>query len=135
MSSHINEAYQRLLTPLSRAEYLLECHHLPISEADQLDDIDFISRIMHVREEIEEAVSLNEVQPLIDENRGSCLIFLVCTFVKLWAKRVLAEMQNTVDELEALVGQEKWEGVKVAAVRLRYLEGIDKAARKWMENH
>ena len=44
-------------------------------------------------------------------------------------------MQNTVDELEVLVGQEKWEGVKAAAVRLRYLEGIDKAARKWMENH
>ena len=83
LSSHINEAYQGLLTPLTRAEYLLECHRLPISEADQLDDIDFISKIMHVREQIENAVSLNEVQPLIDENRGSCLSLLVCTFVKL----------------------------------------------------
>lgn len=44
-----------------------------------------------------------------------------------------AKMQETVKELEALVGQEQWERVKEAAVRLRYLEGIDRAAKRWSD--
>jgi molecular chaperone HscB len=48
---------------------------------------------------------------------------------------VPAKIQHTVTELEALVGREQWESVKDAAVRLRYLEGIDRAAKKWMDNH
>jgi molecular chaperone HscB len=72
LSSRINEAYQRLLTPLSRAEYLLECHHYPISETDQVDNLEFMSDIMHARETIEEAVDRDEVQFLTDENYGMC---------------------------------------------------------------
>jgi hypothetical protein len=49
--------------------------------------------------------------------------------------RAPAKIQHTVAELEALVGREQWENVKDAAVRLRYLEGIDRAAKKWMDNH
>ena len=72
LSSRINEAYQRLLTPLSRAEYLLECHHHPISEADQIDNMEFMSEVMQARETIEEAVNRDEIQILIDENHGLC---------------------------------------------------------------
>jgi len=115
LSSHINKAYQSLLTPLSRVEYLLERHYLPISETDQVDNVEFMTEVMQARETIEEAASQEDVQSLIDENR--------------------AKIQNTVAELETLVGQEKWENVKIAAVRLRYLEGIDRAAKEWMENH
>lgn len=71
LSSRVNEAYQRLLTPLSRAEYLLECHHHPISEADQVDNMEFMSEIMQIRETIEEAVNQDVIQLVIDENKGS----------------------------------------------------------------
>ena len=71
LSSRINEAYQRLLTPLSRAEYLLECHHHPISEADQVDNMEFMSKIMQIRETIDEAVDQDVIQSVIDENKGS----------------------------------------------------------------
>lgn len=113
LSSRINEAYQRLLRPLPRAEYLLECHQHPISEGDQVDNMEFMSEIMQTRETIEEAVDKDVIESLIDENR--------------------AKMQETVKELEALVGQEQWERVKEAAVRLRYLEGIDRAAKRWSD--
>jgi molecular chaperone HscB len=71
LSSHVNEAYQRLLTPLARAEYLLECHHHPISEADQVDDLGFMSEIMQIRETIEEADNQDMIESVIDENHGS----------------------------------------------------------------
>lgn len=71
LSSRINEAYQRLLRPLPRAEYLLECHQHPISEGDQVDNMEFMSEIMQTRETIEEAVDKDVIESLIDENRGS----------------------------------------------------------------
>lgn len=71
LSSRINEAYQRLLTPLSRAEYLLESHDHPISEADQVDNVEFMSEVMHVRETIEEADEEGVIQTVMDENQCS----------------------------------------------------------------
>jgi molecular chaperone HscB len=72
LSSRINEAYQRLLRPLSRAEYLLEYHHHPILETDQVDNVEFMSEIMQARETIEEAIDPDEIQFLADENHGPC---------------------------------------------------------------
>ncbi|KAF8078619.1 hypothetical protein FPV67DRAFT_1465846 [Lyophyllum atratum] len=71
LSARINEAYQCLLNPLSRAEYLLEQHHVPISETDQVDDIEFMSDIMQARETIEEAEDGDEVANLLQQNSGS----------------------------------------------------------------
>ena len=70
LSARVNEAYSCLLKPLSRAEYILARHHIPISEEDQVDDLDFMSEIMEARETIAEAQDGDDVSGLVDENRG-----------------------------------------------------------------
>jgi molecular chaperone HscB len=70
LSARVNEAYSCLLKPLSRAEYILARHHIPISEKDQVDDLDFMSEIMEARETIAEAQDEDDVSALVDENRG-----------------------------------------------------------------
>ncbi|KAG6842205.1 hypothetical protein C0991_000175 [Blastosporella zonata] len=114
LSARINEAYQCLLNPLSRAEYILERHHIPVSETDQVNDMQFMSEIMEARETIEDATSITEVEPLIYHNA--------------------VDIKATIDELEGLIGRGEWEDAKSAAIRLRYLEGIERAAKKWMDN-
>ncbi|KAJ7038195.1 hypothetical protein C8F04DRAFT_1089875 [Mycena alexandri] len=100
LSSRLNEAYSSLLRPLPRAEYILEQHGLPISEHDQLDDMEFIAEIMQARESIDEAS---------DAGRTGT---------------------ETVRVLEQAVGSEEWAAVKEAAVRLKYLESIEAAGKQ-----
>ncbi|KAG5728766.1 Co-chaperone protein hscB [Termitomyces sp. T112] len=114
LSARINEAYQCLLKPLSRAEYILNCHHLPVSEADQIDDIQFISGIMDARETIEDATEKSQVENLVKKNTS--------------------EIRETIQELENLFGRAQWEDAKSAAIRLRYLEGIERAAKRWLDD-
>lgn len=70
LSSLVNSAYQRLLKPLARAEYILERNGHPMSEEDKLDDMIFISQVMEAREEIENADNPVSIQAIRDENRG-----------------------------------------------------------------
>lgn len=70
LSADINEAYQCLLKPLSRAEYILNRHHISVSETDQVDDLEFMSEIMEIREAIDDAENADEVIAITDENRG-----------------------------------------------------------------
>ncbi|KAF8898737.1 hypothetical protein BD779DRAFT_1485310 [Infundibulicybe gibba] len=115
LSSRINEAYQCLLKPLSRVEYLLERHHLPMSESDQLQDMEFMVDIMEARETIDDAEDSSEIHNIVTENTG--------------------KMEKTLQELETFVAEQNWASVKAAAIRLRYLEGIDRATKKWLDNH
>ncbi|PFH54479.1 hypothetical protein AMATHDRAFT_57 [Amanita thiersii Skay4041] len=114
LSARLNGAYQGLLNPLSRAEYLLEQNHLPMSEHDQINDMGFMSYIMEARETIEEAEDKDQVACLADKNE--------------------VHIKETISETERLVGEEDWKGVKEVAIRLRYLEGIRRAAKEWMDN-
>ncbi|RDB28426.1 Iron-sulfur cluster co-chaperone protein HscB, mitochondrial [Hypsizygus marmoreus] len=115
LSARINEAYQGLLNPLSRAEYILQRHHIPVSETDQVNDMQFMSEIMEARETIEDAENESDVLSVMGETRDG--------------------IKSTIDELEGLIGKMQWEDAKSAAVRLRYLEGIERAAKKWLDNH
>ena len=36
-------------------------------------------------------------------------------------------------ELEVLVGERQWQEAKAAAIRLKYLEGIERAGDRWLE--
>ncbi|KAJ7900351.1 hypothetical protein B0H14DRAFT_2673330 [Mycena olivaceomarginata] len=115
LSSRVNEAYNSLLHPLPRAEYILEQNGSPMSENDKLDDIEFISEIMEARESIDEAHDeVDELRRIIGENT--------------------AKIEETVGVLEQTVGAQEWVGAKEAAVRLRYLEGIGAAAKRKLEN-
>jgi molecular chaperone HscB len=72
LSSRINHAYQALLSPLSRAEYILELNGHEVSETDHLDDVEFISEIMEAREELDGGDAKN-VAVVEIENDGACL--------------------------------------------------------------
>ncbi|KAJ7487602.1 hypothetical protein B0H11DRAFT_2014058 [Mycena galericulata] len=113
LSSRLNEAYTSLADPLRRAEYILEQNGLPISEGDQLDDIEFISEIMQVRESIDEAEDVDELSRIVDDNT--------------------AKIEETVGDLEKAVGSQEWVRVKEGAVRLKYLEGIRAAGKQRRE--
>ncbi|KAF8629697.1 hypothetical protein AX15_003317 [Amanita polypyramis BW_CC] len=115
LSARLNGAYQSLLNPLSRAEYILELNQLPMSESDQVDDMTFMSHIMEARETVEEGTDKDEIMTLAEDND--------------------TQINKTVMEIEKLTGKRDWIGVKETAIRLRYLEGIRKAARKWLDNH
>ncbi|KAJ7181663.1 Co-chaperone Hsc20 [Mycena crocata] len=110
LSSRLNEAYNSLLHPLRRAEYILEQNGLPIAEADQLDDMEFIAEIMEARESIDDAETPDELSRIVADNA--------------------AKIEATVEELERTVGWQEWVAVKEAAFRLRYLEGIGAAGRQ-----
>ncbi|KAF5370243.1 hypothetical protein D9615_010075 [Tricholomella constricta] len=115
LSGRINEAYQCLLNPLSRAEYILQRHHVPISETEHVEDIEFMAEIMQARETVEEAEDVAEIEILLQQNN--------------------IEIKRTEEELEGAVGKAQWADVKSAAIRLRYLQGIQSAAKKWLDNH
>jgi molecular chaperone HscB len=64
-SVRINEAYQRLKNPLSRASYLCQLHGAPVNaHSNTAMPVDFLQQQMHWREALEEASSpenLNEL--------------------------------------------------------------------------
>ncbi|KAF7347830.1 J domain-containing protein [Mycena venus] len=113
LSSRVNEAYNSLLHPLRRAEYILEQNGLPMDENDKLDDLEFITEIMETRESIDEAANADELARIVDKNT--------------------AKIEETVGALERGVGAQEWVSVKEAAVRLKYLEGIGAAGAQKRE--
>ncbi|TFK41153.1 hypothetical protein BDQ12DRAFT_646959 [Crucibulum laeve] len=115
LSARVNHAYQTLLNPLSRAEYILGHNHLPMSESDQVDDMEFMADIMEAREIIEDTEDIDEVTRMMEDTDS--------------------RMKQTVKEIESLVEKHSWSELKAAAIRLRYLEGIERAAKQWLDNH
>ena len=47
----------------------------------------------------------------------------------------VAEISQTIKELVNLVKEKEWAAAKSGAIRLRYLLGIEKAAKKWLDSH
>ena len=43
------------------------------------------------------------------------------------------KLQETIGEIETLVGQKDWLAAQTAAVKLKYLKGIETAAAAWPE--
>ncbi|KAH6917371.1 hypothetical protein BKA70DRAFT_1252010 [Coprinopsis sp. MPI-PUGE-AT-0042] len=115
LSARVNHAYQTLLNPLPRIEYILETHRVPLAETDKAEDMGFMMEIMDAREAIDDAEEASEVQGILEQNS--------------------AEISQTISELESLVQGKEWNAAKSGAIRLRYLLGIEKAAKKWLDNH
>ena len=45
------------------------------------------------------------------------------------------DIENTINELSSDIERQEWKKAKSAAIRLRYLEGMERAAKKWMDNN
>ncbi|KAI0756981.1 Co-chaperone Hsc20 [Daedaleopsis nitida] len=111
MSSRVNEALHRLSSPLRRAEYILAQEGLAGEETDKLDDMELLMEVMEAREGLANAQSADEVGEIRAEND--------------------ARIQETIQEIEESVGAKNWEKLRIAAVRLKYLQGIESAAAAW----
>ncbi|KAH8835767.1 hypothetical protein DL96DRAFT_1454424 [Flagelloscypha sp. PMI_526] len=112
LSSQVNEAYKTLMNPLSRVEYILGQNGHPVLEQDTADGLEFMSEVMAARETIEEE-GKDEIQLVLVETQGTIALVL--------------------ESISLGVAAQEWETVKKAAVRLKYLEGIERAARQRLE--
>ncbi|PIL31956.1 hypothetical protein GSI_06660 [Ganoderma sinense ZZ0214-1] len=111
MSARVNEAVSHLSHPLRRAEYILARSGFGGEETDKLEDMDLLMEVMEAREGLANAESEEEVARIQSENQG--------------------KIEGTLREIERLVGSKDWESLRVAAVKLKYLQGIDSAAAAW----
>ncbi|THH16895.1 hypothetical protein EW146_g3827 [Bondarzewia mesenterica] len=107
LSSLVNYAYRILLKPVDRIGYILRKQGVEESDTDKLDDKALIMEIMEAREALDESTG-KETEKIRLENHEKFL--------------------QTIKELEGLVGSKDWENARRAAVRLKYLDGIEKAA-------
>ncbi|KAL4070933.1 hypothetical protein J3A83DRAFT_4093958 [Scleroderma citrinum] len=112
LSNIVNAAYKTLTSPLHRVEYILHRNGIETLEEDQLDDIELISEIMEVREEVDNVQPGNteRLLALQDENNAK-----------------ISELAGSIEEW---VGRQDWRETKSAAVRLKYLEGIQDAINR-----
>ncbi|ODQ55312.1 Co-chaperone Hsc20 [Saitoella complicata NRRL Y-17804] len=117
LSSHLNNAYRTLLTPLPRATYLLSTYHDIHTDADtpppetHTPDPAILMTVLEVREAIEEARTEEEIEEIKRENEE--------------------RIEETVEEIgRALEGGDIEEATR-AAYRLRYWNGIKSAVDEW----
>jgi HSCB C-terminal oligomerisation domain len=45
------------------------------------------------------------------------------------------DIEDTINELSSDIERREWKKTKATAIRLRYLEGIERAAKKWIDNN
>lgn len=69
-AAHVNEAFQTLKRPLSRARYLLELRGIADAQAAQLDEA-FLLEQMNLREQLEELSSQQEPLSALMQMRAS----------------------------------------------------------------
>lgn len=66
----MNTAYQVLLNPVSRVQYILGQEGVEVlEETDKLDDKQFIMEVMEAREEIEDATDEEQMTEIRDTNK------------------------------------------------------------------
>jgi len=69
-SAQLNKAYQTLLSPLSRAQYILEQQGIEQSETETLENPEFIMEVMEARQEVEDAAHEEGLHEIIKSNKG-----------------------------------------------------------------
>jgi len=131
VSNAVNTAYQALLSPLHRIEYILQRNGFETEEADQLEDLELISEIMEVREEIE-AGDVEQIRTLEEDNDGEFPDSQ--TIHKSTTSLVTDKIREVVSTIERSVGEKNWEEAKAAAVRLKYLHKIADAIKQRLDN-
>ncbi|GJJ09497.1 hypothetical protein Clacol_003720 [Clathrus columnatus] len=114
-SSQLNKAYQTLLSPLLRAEYILAKQGIYEDENEKLEDPEFITEIMDIRQEIEDASDDETLTRLSKKNKE--------------------KIDLTIGQVSQLIQDRNWKAAKTASTRLKYLLGIDKAAEKKIHHY
>lgn len=74
----MNTAYQVLLNPVSRVQYILSQEGVEVlEETDKLDDKEFIMEVMEAREEIEDATDEEQMTEIRDMNKRMSSIYRI----------------------------------------------------------
>ncbi|CAK7225554.1 hypothetical protein SBRCBS47491_005928 [Sporothrix bragantina] len=116
LSSLINEAYRTLASPLLRAQYLLKQRHGIDLAGDEstvggATEMDLLMAVLEVREEIEQAQSEADLEPIRAANQE-----------RIQASEAVLEKAFAADDADT---------ARREAVRLRYWVNIDDALRNW----
>jgi molecular chaperone HscB len=110
-SMALNEAFEVLRDPLSRAEYLLElAGHAIDANGLTIDDPELLAEALAAREDLADALSSGEVARLMAANTVSG--------------------NACRADLSARIAAEDWTGAARAARRLRYHAKLDDEARR-----
>ncbi|ODQ67909.1 Co-chaperone Hsc20 [Nadsonia fulvescens var. elongata DSM 6958] len=112
LSAELNKAYQTLISPLSRAEYILSLNGIDTAqEGSKLSDPVFLGEIMEVHEAIEEAQNEEDVELLRSEN--------------------ISRVNETTLLLEKAINMADWNNAKDLVVKLRYWINISNVLKDW----
>ncbi|TRY76568.1 hypothetical protein TCAL_00132 [Tigriopus californicus] len=113
-SSAVNDAYQNLSKPLTRALYLLECKGQPVQEGDaQVMDNEFLMHIMEVNEELDEVDSPEELAKL--------------------AKTNLDVLQDYFERISHAFQTDKVEQARELVKEMTYFCGLETFTQKWSQ--
>jgi molecular chaperone HscB len=130
-SSQLNKAYQTLLSPLNRAQYILSLQGVEETESEKLEDQDLIMQVMEARQAIEDTDDEEELQQLKKVNQGANPFHLAMIIIIIYADRI----SETVEEIRTLISKKDWNSTREATIRLKYWLGIDHAAQERMQNY
>lgn len=105
-AAQINDAYQTLIDPVRRAEYLLSLNGVELRDEQQtMQDPEFLMQQMELREELEE---------IADSDEPDVLLFDFEQGVEKLHKAMLAELK------EQLNG-EQWQDAAISVRKLKFL--------------
>ncbi len=116
-TTHLNDAYQTLKKPRTRADYLMKrAGHEVGTEDQRVNDMGFLMEMMSLRESLEGVESLAQIEPLreqtehrfdshietleqyFDNNQGSEAAALKALEQLRFLERFLVEVENKFDE-------------------------------------
>lgn len=80
LSARINQAYQALLHPMLRIEYILDHNGHPLTETEQVTDMEFLAEVYEARERLDDAESAEDVQSLLTEITGKYALLLLFSY-------------------------------------------------------
>jgi len=89
---------------------------------------------MEARELIEMADTSDrdKIEGLIEDNQRASYLVVWPSYV---FDCIAGVMDDTVKHLESQIDQGDWKDAKETTIRLRYLDGIDRAAKEWLHNN
>lgn len=105
-----------------------------MSESDQAEDVAFMAEIMEAREAIDDATSENvyAVEEILQSNQG---MSSVCIPIEQGLRCEIENINATIEQITTSAATQQWTQMKAATTRLRYLEGIQRAASRWIDSH
>jgi molecular chaperone HscB len=112
-SAFINRAYSTLRDPLLRAQHLLARRGIDVADNETLkiDDQELLMEVLEAQEEVLEASSEEDLEPLHSRNRE--------------------RIEKSLKALEKAFEEDDLETAKREAVRLRYWRNVEETLKAW----